>query len=254
MDSGFNSEHPSLFVSENSGSLIMPGAATAAMGVVDGLSGTGDEVPSDIFGGGGGGASEIGSDFLAHYGLDGPISQQHKGEEEEGGGGGGGLLQDGHSRASNLSQHAAAALAAAAATAAASGLGAKPGGLGLPPPLPSSSTVSHARRRRKEEAKQATIRQHYYPEGGWGYVVVVVGFLAQLMTHGLQMSFGVLLLVLLHRWDSPSAQPFSHLAAAQLQQQQQQLSVEGVEAAASRVAVAIRSYRWIEAGRPPQTS
>ena len=152
-------------------------------------------------------------------------------------------------------------LAAAAATAAASGLG---GAQGLPPQLPSSgggaSTASHGgRRRRKEEvAKQATIRQHYYPEGGWGYVVALVGFAAQLMTHGLQMSFGVLLLVLLHRWDSPqqtttsttSSLPFSHL-----QQMRAHLATgstdegggEVATAAASRVA--IRSYRWIEAGK-----
>ena len=31
----------------------------------------------------------------------------------------------------------------------------------------------------KEEMKQATIRQHYYPESGWGWVVVFVAFLVQ---------------------------------------------------------------------------
>lgn len=36
-----------------------------------------------------------------------------------------------------------------------------------------------------------TLRQHYYPEGGWGWVLVVVGFLVQTISHGLHMSLGV---------------------------------------------------------------
>ncbi|CAB3360460.1 Hypothetical predicted protein [Cloeon dipterum] len=38
-----------------------------------------------------------------------------------------------------------------------------------------------------------TLTQHYYPEGGWGWVVVVVAMLVQILTHGLHYSFGVLL-------------------------------------------------------------
>lgn len=39
-----------------------------------------------------------------------------------------------------------------------------------------------------------TLRQHYYPEGGWGWVLVVVAFIVQCLSHGLQLSFGILLL------------------------------------------------------------
>lgn len=37
-----------------------------------------------------------------------------------------------------------------------------------------------------------TLKQHYYPEGGWGWVVVVVGMLVQLLSHGLHVASGVL--------------------------------------------------------------
>ena len=50
--------------------------------------------------------------------------------------------------------------------------------------------------------KQATIRQHYYPEGGWGFVVVIVAVIVQIITHGLQLSFGVLILAIKRRWPN----------------------------------------------------
>ncbi len=56
------------------------------------------------------------------------------------------------------------------------------------------------KRSKREEAKQATIRQHYYPEGGWGHIIVLVTFLVQSITHGLQMALGIVLLVMLRRW------------------------------------------------------
>ncbi len=81
------------------------------------------------------------------------------------------------------------------------------------------------------------------------------------------MSFGVMLLVLMHRWDSPATstssiylqqqqQPFSY-SVAQLYQLHRQLqlrssssSPEAAEVvAASRLASHEGSYRWIEAGR-----
>ena len=40
----------------------------------------------------------------------------------------------------------------------------------------------------------STIRQHYYPEGGWGWIVIFIGIVVQLLTHGIQMSYGVLIL------------------------------------------------------------
>lgn len=37
-----------------------------------------------------------------------------------------------------------------------------------------------------------TLKQHYYPEGGWGWVIVVVGVLVQVLSHGLQGAGAVL--------------------------------------------------------------
>ena len=37
-----------------------------------------------------------------------------------------------------------------------------------------------------------TLKQHYYPEGGWGWVIVVVGVLVQILSHGIHGSAGVL--------------------------------------------------------------
>lgn len=45
-----------------------------------------------------------------------------------------------------------------------------------------------------DDPKAATIRQHYYPEGGWGYVVCVCAFLVEIISGGLQASFGLLIL------------------------------------------------------------
>ena len=68
-----------------------------------------------------------------------------------------------------------------------------------PPPSVTSSTT---RKRREKEVKQATIRQHYYPEGGWGYIVLLSAFLVNILAHGLQLSFGVLLVAIQRRWSS----------------------------------------------------
>ncbi|XP_076371803.1 monocarboxylate transporter 10-like isoform X2 [Tachypleus tridentatus] len=40
--------------------------------------------------------------------------------------------------------------------------------------------------------KTSTIRQHYYPEGGWGWVICVSAFLVHFLTSGLQLSYGIL--------------------------------------------------------------
>ena len=47
---------------------------------------------------------------------------------------------------------------------------------------------------RRRDMDTSTIRQHYYPEGGWGWIVCGVGFLVHLLTSGLQLSFGLLYL------------------------------------------------------------
>eukprot|EP00095_Tigriopus_kingsejongensis_P005299 snap_masked-scaffold337_size202799-processed-gene-0.7 protein:Tk05299 transcript:snap_masked-scaffold337_size202799-processed-gene-0.7-mRNA-1 annotation:"monocarboxylate transporter 12-like" len=46
----------------------------------------------------------------------------------------------------------------------------------------------------------ASIFQHYYPEGHWGFVVLVCGLLVQILTHGTQLSFGYFALTIRRRW------------------------------------------------------
>jgi len=57
---------------------------------------------------------------------------------------------------------------------------------------------------RRHDVNTATIRQHYYPEGGWGWIVCACGFLVHVFTTGLQFSYGVLYLeaVKIHGPDS----------------------------------------------------
>ena len=37
-----------------------------------------------------------------------------------------------------------------------------------------------------------TLKQHYYPEGGWGWVIVLVAVLANIIAYGMQMGLAVL--------------------------------------------------------------
>ncbi|EEB18529.1 hypothetical protein Phum_PHUM517920 [Pediculus humanus corporis] len=46
-----------------------------------------------------------------------------------------------------------------------------------------SSPVSHIRR---------LLWRHYYPEGGWGYVIVICSVFVHVINHGFQLSFGIL--------------------------------------------------------------
>jgi hypothetical protein len=55
------------------------------------------------------------------------------------------------------------------------------------------------------EPKEATISQHYYPEGGWGWIVVVVGVLVQMLSHGIHLSAGILALEMTRRFKSPTS-------------------------------------------------
>lgn len=52
------------------------------------------------------------------------------------------------------------------------------------PPSPTFQQLMAARR---------LLCRRYYPEGGWGWIVVVVGIMVHTMTHGIQMSYGMLL-------------------------------------------------------------
>ena len=69
----------------------------------------------------------------------------------------------------------------------------------------SGEAIMSARTVRKRRI--AGIFQHYYPEGGWGFVVVIVAVIVQIITHGLQLSFGILILAIKRRWpDAGSVQ------------------------------------------------
>ena len=46
----------------------------------------------------------------------------------------------------------------------------------------------------------ASIFQHYYPEGGWGIVLLLVAVIVQIILHGLLLSYGVLLSKVVRRF------------------------------------------------------
>lgn len=49
-----------------------------------------------------------------------------------------------------------------------------------------------------DEKTLRTLKVHYYPEGHWGFVVILVAVLVQTFNHGLQLAYGVFLVQLLH--------------------------------------------------------
>ena len=51
--------------------------------------------------------------------------------------------------------------------------------------------------------KSATFRQHYYPEGGWGWVICLCAILVQIFTSGIQLSFGIFYI----HWTTQSKPP-----------------------------------------------
>ena len=70
-----------------------------------------------------------------------------------------------------------------------------------------SVTSTTARKRKEKEVKQATIRQHYYPEGGWGYIVLITASLVNILAHGLQLSFIIISLAIDKRWGGHNSVP-----------------------------------------------
>ena len=54
--------------------------------------------------------------------------------------------------------------------------------------MPSEQPVSALR----SHGKSATFRQHYYPEGAWGWVITICCFIVNIFTTGLQLSFAIL--------------------------------------------------------------
>ncbi|CAO1372879.1 unnamed protein product [Diamesa tonsa] len=49
------------------------------------------------------------------------------------------------------------------------------------------------------------IRQHFYPDGDWGWIVCSVAFLAHILTTGFQLSYGFLLLYAIKHLGQESA-------------------------------------------------
>ena len=50
---------------------------------------------------------------------------------------------------------------------------------------------------------QCTIRQHYYPESGWGWVVVVTGVMVQVLAAGIHGAVGVWLVEGMKKYRQP---------------------------------------------------
>ena len=50
----------------------------------------------------------------------------------------------------------------------------------------------------------AGIFQHYYPEGGWGYLIIISALLVQILAHGVQLSMGMVMVQILTRRQNPS--------------------------------------------------
>ena len=48
---------------------------------------------------------------------------------------------------------------------------------------------------RRRYIARCTIRQHYYPESGWGWVVVVTGVMARILATGIHGAAGTWLLL-----------------------------------------------------------
>lgn len=49
-------------------------------------------------------------------------------------------------------------------------------------------------------AARRLLCRHYYPETGWGWVIVLVGVSINSICHGLQLSFGVLISAIIRKY------------------------------------------------------
>lgn len=49
-----------------------------------------------------------------------------------------------------------------------------------------------------------TLHQHYYPEGGWGWIILFIATLVQCIAHGLHMAVGVLLVTIESEFEQSS--------------------------------------------------
>ena len=42
-------------------------------------------------------------------------------------------------------------------------------------------------------AARRLLCRRYYPEGGWGWIITVVGMMVNALTHGIQLSYGIVM-------------------------------------------------------------
>jgi len=51
--------------------------------------------------------------------------------------------------------------------------------------------------------KRATLQRHYYPEGGWGWVIVATAVAVHVLNHGFQLSAAVTLSPAANKYEQP---------------------------------------------------
>nr|XP_012147927.1 PREDICTED: uncharacterized protein LOC100879352 isoform X2 [Megachile rotundata] len=56
-----------------------------------------------------------------------------------------------------------------------------------------AAAAPHAKQLVADLKQLHTLKQHYYPEGGWGWIVVFTGVLVQVLSHGIHGSNGIIL-------------------------------------------------------------
>ncbi|QQP50294.1 Monocarboxylate transporter 10like, partial [Caligus rogercresseyi] len=56
-------------------------------------------------------------------------------------------------------------------------------------PIKTQALLSALEEVKKLKNLKTTLRQHYYPEGGWGWVIILVTVIVQIIIHGFQLSF-----------------------------------------------------------------
>ncbi|RZF40082.1 hypothetical protein LSTR_LSTR002485 [Laodelphax striatellus] len=78
-----------------------------------------------------------------------------------------------------------------------------------------------------------TLKQHYYPEGGWGWFVVFIAVVVQVLTHGLHMGIGVLLPEVGNRFPTAS---YTATVTAAILRQNSELALNSEQNAALCIA------------------
>lgn len=55
-----------------------------------------------------------------------------------------------------------------------------------------------------------TLRQHYYPEGGWGWLITAIGMIMQCLAHGIHMAAGVFMVEIMRTFRVSSIRAGDH--------------------------------------------